>query len=278
MLFNFPVNRIVLLWLLGSSTVTLGANGSPNANPNSTTDGASTIPADEEIIVHSQTVIAAKKKALENKLRRIGYKKFIRKKGRTVVRHARSYRPAVVLDDDGWIYLKRSPVRFEPPGKAAERSSKLKYLWCLPPFTVACVRIGGQLVSRRRLQSYKNKVASRSRSYVKDWQNAIVSHAMDQRLNTDIPNMLDLIWTQGLTRANDSLVIESKKERRTAILQFWANRTCIKEGDQARAVARDFILYEIQASEHPATASEINAVNTAQRCPNARPLPIPSDR
>ena len=265
MRFSFQVSSLLLLGLLGSS---IQAATEDTARP----------AANEEIIVHGQTVIAAKKKALENKLRRMGYRKFIRKKGRTIVRHELSYRPTMVLDDDGWVHLKRNPIRFEPPGKAADRTSKLKYLWCLPPFTPMCVKIGGQIVSRRRLQGYKGRVASGSRSYVRDWQSAIVSHAMDQRINTDIPNMLDLIWTRGKTHEEDDLFLESIKQRREAILSFWATRTCIKEGDQARSVARDFIIHEVQVSEYPASADEISTANSAQRCLDAPDLPSPTDR
>jgi len=236
------------------------------------------VDAKEEMIIHSQTVVAKKRGELESKLKRLGYKKFIRKKGRTVVRHAFAYRPTVMLDDDGWIDIRRSPIRFEPPGKAAERKSKLRYLWCLPPFTVMCVRVGGQTVSRRRMMTYKRRIGNRSRSYVRDWQDAIIGHAMDQRLTIDIPNMLGSVWQNGQTDGEDGPYLGSHKERRETILNFWSNRSCIKEGAQARDVVRDFIIHEIQVSTHPAEPEEIAQANASQRCENASPLPMPNDR
>ena len=230
----------------------------------------------EEMVIHGQMVVAKKRKALENRLRRMGYKKFVRKKGRTTIRHARPYRPTILLDDDGWMMIKRSPIRFEPPGKAAERSSKLKYLWCLPPPTVACIRIGGQVVNRRRLMTYKNRVAVQSFGYVKEWQDAIISQAMNVRLTTDIPEMLDSIWKEGLT-GDDTPPLQTPKDRRSAIMEFWHTRTCVKEGAQARQLAWDFIVYEIQASEHPASRAEIEAANAKLNCSDATPLPFPGD-
>ena len=230
----------------------------------------------EEMVIHGQMVVAKKRAALEKKLKRMGYKRFIRKKGRTVIRPSRAYKPTILLDDDGWIVIKRSPIRFEPPGRAAESTSKLRYLWCLPPLTIACVRIGGQMVHRRRLMTYKGRVAGQTHSYVKEWQDAIISQAMNVRLTTDIPEMLDSIWQEGLTDP-DAHPLESAKARRNAIMEFWHTRTCVKEGAQARQLAWDFIVYEIQASNDPASRAEVEAANAKLHCTDATPIPLPDD-
>jgi len=274
MRFNFLASSLLLLFsgfVFANETSERGTTGEEKKQTGPPE-------ASEEIIIHSQTVVAKKRGELESKLKRLGYKKFIRKKGRTVVRHELAYRPSVMLDDDGWIDIRRSPIRFEPPGKAAERKSKLRYLWCLPPFTVMCVRVGGQTVSRRRMLTYKRRIGNRSRSYVRDWQDAIIGHAMDQRLTIEIPNMLDSIWQNGLTDGEDGPYLGSHKERRETIMNFWSNRSCIKEGAQAREVVRDFIVHEIQISDHPAGPEEVAQANTSQRCGNATPLPMPNDR
>jgi len=274
MRFNFLVSSLLLLF---SGFVFADETTGKRAATEERTPASSSKPT-EEMIIHSQTVVAKKRGELESKLKRLGYKKFIRKKGRTIVRHDIAYRPTVMLDDDGWIDIRRSPIRFEPPGKAAERQSKLRYLWCLPPFTVMCVRVGGQTVSRRRMMTYKRRIGNRSRSYVRDWQEAIIGHAMDQRLTIDIPNMLDSIWTNGQTDGDDGPYLGSHKERRETIMHFWSNRSCIKEGAQAREVVRDFIVHEIQASNHPAGPDEIAQANASQRCENASLLPMTHDR
>ena len=81
------------------------------------------------MIIHGESVVAKKRGDLERKLRRLGYDKFVRKDGRTLVRHRTAFKPTVVIDDDGWMMVKRSPIRIDPPGK---RDNKLRYLWCLP--------------------------------------------------------------------------------------------------------------------------------------------------
>lgn len=230
----------------------------------------------EEMIIHGESVVAKKRGELERKLRRLGYDKFIRKEGRTFVRHRTSYKPTVVIDDDGWMTVKRSPIRIDPPGK---RDNKLRYLWCLPPFTITplCIKLGGQTISRRRLQSHKERVVQGTRGYASEWRTAVINLAMDSRLGRDIPNMLDSIWTQGHTGEGDALVLDSHADRRAALMQFWAGRSCVKEGAQARELVHDFIVYEVQPSAHAASAQEIHQANSAQRCPDATLLPLPSD-
>lgn len=230
----------------------------------------------EEMIIHGESVVAKKRGEFERKLRRLGYDKFIRKDGRTLVRHRTSYKPTVVIDDDGWMTVRRSPIRIDPPGK---RDNKLRYLWCLPPFTITplCIKLGGQTISRRRLQSHKERVVQGTRGYVSEWRTAVINLAMDSRLGRDIPNMLDSIWSEGHMGEKDSMTLESHAERRAALMQFWAGRSCVKEGAQARELVRDFIVYEVQASAHPATAEEIREANAAQRCPEAAALPLPGD-
>ncbi len=234
-------------------------------------------PADEQMIIHGESVVAKKRGELERKLRRLGYDKFVRKEGRTLVRHRVAFKPTVVIDDDGWMTVKRSPVRIDPPGK---RDNKLRYLWCLPPFTITplCIKVGGQTVSRRRLQAHKERVVNGTSGYAAEWRAAVVSLAMDSRLGRDIPNMLDAIWMHGHMGETGAPVLETYPERRAALLQFWAGRSCVKEGAQARELVADFIAYEVQPSDHPADRDEIRAANAAQRCEDAVPLVEPDDR
>ena len=232
--------------------------------------------SNEEMIIHGESVVAKKRGELERKLRRLGYDKFVRKDGRTLVRHRTAYKPTVVIDDDGWMMVKRSPIRIDPPGK---RDNKLRYLWCLPPFTITplCIKLGGQTISKRRLQSHKERVVQGTQGYTREWRTAVINLAMDSRLGRDIPNMLDAIWSKGHTGEGDGMVLEDYTDRRNALMKFWAGRSCVKEGEQARELVHDFIVYEVQQSNHPATAEEIRLANAAQRCPDATPLPLPDD-
>ena len=137
--------------------------------------------SNEEMIIHGESVVAKKRGDLERKLRRLGYDKFVRKDGRTLVRHRTAFKPTVVIDDDGWMMVKRSPIRIDPPGK---RDNKLRYLWCLPPFTITplCIKVGGQTVSRRRLQAHKERVVQGTQGYAREWRTAVINLASSDLL------------------------------------------------------------------------------------------------
>ena len=230
--------------------------------------------ANEEMIVLGQLQVARTRQMVVTKLQRMGYAEVKRKNGRSILRHRAAYKPTVILDDDGWVSLKRSPLKIDPPGK---KSNKLRYLWCLPPFTItpACIKPGGQLISRRKLSGHKERVVKQITPYLREWKGAVITHSMDARLSKEIPDLLDEIWEQG--QAGDGPFLESHAQRRAAIFDFWANRSCVKEGGLAREVARDFIVEIIQNSATPASRSELRKTNKLQRCPDARPLPLSSD-
>ena len=97
-----------------------------------------------------------------------------------------------------------------------------------------------------------------TQGYAREWRTAVINLAMDSRLGRDIPNMLDAIWSEGHTGEEGGMVLDDYAERRQALMQFWAGRSCVKEGAQARELVHDFIVYEVQQSlPHPATAEEL---------------------
>jgi hypothetical protein len=179
-----------------------------------------------------------------------------------------------VIDDDAWMRIKRTHIRINPPGS---RDNNLRYLWCLPPFTItpACIQAGGQVISPRRLAHFKEDVVRSTRYEMKQWQNAVISYAMDKRIGEEIPDMLDQIWERGLPEGEGGPVIADPAGRRAAILQFWASRSCVSEGEQARVVVADFVEQVIQLSENPASTDEIANANQKQRCTDTTPLELP---
>jgi len=237
-------------------------------------DGA---PPTEEIIVHGEMEIARKRAKVIQNLKHLGYREATRRNGRSIMRPAVPYKPTVIVDDDAWIHVKRTPVRVDPPGK---KDNKLRYLWCLPPFTItaACVQVGGQVISERKLAHFKADVARATDYEIRQWRQAVISHAMDKRLGEDIPDMLDRVWEHGKIHDSDETVLATPMERRDTIMDFWASRACVPEGEAVRAVAADFIVEEIQNSAHPASAAEIASANQKQRCPDSQLLPIESSR
>ena len=228
--------------------------------------------ASEEIIVHGEMEIIRKRARVVQNLKHLGYREVTRKNGRSIYRPRVPYKPTVILDDDAWMHVKRSPVRVDPPGK---RDNKLRYLWCLPPFTItaACVQIGGQVISERKLAHFKNDVTRATNFEMNQWRDAVIAHAMDKRIGEEIPDMLDNVWEHGRTEDEDGPVLIETADRRKVILEFWASRSCVPAGQEARDVVADFINEVIQYSDTPATTSEIRAANEKQQCTDSLPLP-----
>ena len=226
----------------------------------------------EEMIIYGEQEIARRRGEVVQNLRHLGYRELRRRDGKTVFAPKVPYRPTVVLDDDAWMQVKRTPVRIDPPG-----ASNWRYLWCLPPFTItaACIQVGGQVIGKRKLAPFKEDVVRATQFEMRAWQRAVVANAMAKRLNQELPDMLDATWHTGQPLGDDGPFIESPENRRELILDFWASRSCVAEGQQVRELVATFIQAEIQTGPDPASAEEIRVANNAQRCPEAKPIPIP---
>jgi hypothetical protein len=257
MRFSFPVASLTLL--LAASAGAAAEEGDPS---------------NEEMVVFGDLDVARKRNDVLENLKAIGYRKRRTRNGRTLMVNDIPWRPNVVLDDDGYVFLRRAPVRIDPPGN---KDNKLRYLWCLPPFTVtaACIRTGGQLVSPRKLGRYKEDVARATGYEVRQWRDAIVARAMEQRLDQEIPDLLADIWERGLPGETGDALLLDAAARRGAILQLWASRSCTAEGAQVRERVADFFLLEVQASGAPATSAEIRTANASNSCGDALPQPNP---
>ena len=256
-----------------ASSLVLALSGAAQANDD--TGSAETEPPAEEIIVYGEMEIARKRAKVIQNLKHLGYREATRRDGRSIMRPEAPYKPTIIVDDDAWIHVKRSPVRIDPPGKD---DNNLRYLWCLPPFTItaACIQVGGQVIAERKLAHFKGDIARATEYEMRQWRKAVIAHAMDKRLGEEIPDMLDRLWEEGKPHDGDEMLLSEHIERRSAIFDFWASRSCVPEGEAVRMVAADFITEVIQHSGHPATREEIEAANEQQRCPDSHLLPIES--
>ena len=81
----------------------------------------------EEIVVFGELEVARRRALVARDLRGLGYRAGRREQDRTVYRPAEPWRPTVVVHDEGFVVVKRSPVRFEPWLRGR---SKLRYLSC----------------------------------------------------------------------------------------------------------------------------------------------------
>ncbi|MFT5679996.1 MAG: hypothetical protein ACI8RZ_000901 [Myxococcota bacterium] len=219
--------------------------------------------ADEEIIVFGELEIARRRGELESDLRDLGYREAKTKNGRTTFRPEVAWHPSVIIDADGYVILRRSPIRIEP---WVEGRTKFTWLSCIPPFTPMCIRIGGWIVSNRKLTPKKGYVAEAIDPRVRQWRAAIVTSAMGKRLGEDIPDMLESVWTLGTMPGQEDTAPMSIVERRAALLSFWSGRACTPEGAQARELVEDFLSYVVQDSPHPVTAEEQARASAESYC------------
>lgn len=216
----------------------------------------------EEMVVFGDMEEQRQRQELEQTLLDMGYRPgHTRDNGRTVYRPEVAWHPSVIIDEDGYALIRRSPVRVEP---WVDGRTNLRWISCVPPFTLMCVRIGGWIVSERKLAYKKAYVAEGIDPDLQAWRAVLVANAMGRRLNEDIPDMLETIWTHGEVPLGDPL--ETPQQRREAILAFWGSRACTPEGDAARQTAADFLTFVVQPSPHPVTEAERLAVSNGNPC------------
>jgi hypothetical protein len=218
---------------------------------------------DATIIAIDDMEVAKKRGALDRRLRDMGYKRGKRKGDQTIYRPEVLWKPSVVVHDSGFVTTRRSPARFEPPrgGK-----SKLRYLWCLPPLTPMCVRLGGWFVSPRRFHGVESDVAMALHPQALAWQDAISDRAMGDRISEEVPDELDAIWKEGRPLDPRSPPLSTPEARRVALLDYWADRACNAEGAAVRLVIATYIEAEVMGSPTPATAAELAAANAKNPC------------
>ena len=218
----------------------------------------------EDIVVFGDLEVAHRRAALDMDLRQLGYQKGKRKDDHVVYRPVVAWHPTVVVYDDGFVVMKRNNVRFGVP-------KGVNPWWNLvcPLAPHVCIRPGGQVVSPRRLGQAKGRVAEAVRPDADAWRTAVMSRAMDQRVNEEVPGQLDGLWLNGQAMQPGDPAVPDPKGRREAILEFWASRSCTPEGDRVADVAAMFIEREVQESPFPATADELRAANAASTCGRA---------
>ncbi len=221
---------------------------------------------DEEIIVFDDLEIARRRGELDGRIRGLGYRAGKKRDGRTIYHAQSPWKPSVVIHDEGFVTLKRAPVRFE-----SYADGPLKALACIPPFTIMCVRIGGQVISRRKLAHQKSAVSDQIQPEVTAWRTAVIARHHEHRAMVEVPAALTATWEDGLP-LDGGPALPDPAARRRAILDFWGGRACTEEGDAVAEVVATFVELGIDASEHPTTAEERVAANASARC--GRKLPV----
>jgi hypothetical protein len=218
---------------------------------------------DEVIYVDDQAVIRARQE-VGLALRDMGYQRKRVRNGREVFVNEIPWKPQVVVDDDGWMVVRRAPPSVGKPDLPGIWSGPLGYLVCVANPT-ACVHIGGWVISERKLAWHKEAVVSYTHPTMERYEDALVDRAFGRRTGQEVPEALAALWERGTPIEGDG-VMESYEERRMAIIALWTSRNCNEWGAAVREVVHDFMQYEVQESEHPFTADEVALANLARRC------------
>lgn len=241
------------------------------AAPAASSDPSAEDTPDEQIIVIGRREIARRRAEIDRDLKKLGYDAKDRD-GVTVYRPDVYWHPSVWVYDDGYVVVKRSPVRFEPP---IDGSSPLRYLACLPPFTPMCVRLAGQTISKHKLEPQKYEVVYAIQPEVRAWQAALASQATSVRVGQEVPALLVGTWERGEPMEPGGPPLPTPAERRQAILKFWATRADNEEGSAVRGVVADFVRFVVQESDTPAPPEEIAAAEALCSCGSLLPAEPP---
>ena len=202
-----------------------------------------------EIIIYGERELARKRAILDSQIRGQGYGTVKKSDDKTVYRPDIAWKPSVIVYDDGYMILRRTPVRFEP-WVQGKKDNKLRYLSCIPPFTVLCIR-SGWLVNGRKLAHSKEEVVSLSMPAFEAWQAQVIAQATENRIQKDIPELLDALWMNGQSITSGDIYFDSFDMRKQELLVFWKSRACTPEGERVRQSVEAYIAFEVQASEHP---------------------------
>lgn len=230
-------------------------------------------PVGETIVVTDEAEVKRRQAELVESLEGLGYEKKRGRDGRTVYVTDTPWEPKVIVDDDGWMIMRRRPVVLTDPDLPDHwwfSDTPVEYLTCVVAPHL-CVRLGGLVISPKKLGHKKAAVVMASEDELRAWGDAIADHALSERLYEGLPEELDRIWYEGVTA--DGLTLGAPEQRRAHILELWISRTDNRWGDAARGAIEAYMEYVIQESPHPYTAAEIEAANARRTCQRALVLP-----
>lgn len=222
------------------------------------------------VIVYSRDQVEAAREEVIEDLEQMGYTKRIEKDGAVVMRHAQPWKGDVWLHDDGWMRIRRQPVRVEAPASSfGKRNSAGAWAGCvLMPFR--CVRAGGQFVSRRKFMAVETRTAEAVTDEVAAWSDKVADYRVSEKVQ-GLPERLQALWDDGVPLEGETQ-LAGPPERKEALLDYWETRTDNPWGEAVRQAVENFLVGVVQDSPTPITEAELAAFNRRSRA--ARPLEL----
>lgn len=184
------------------------------------------------------------------------------------IRNQQNWKGEIRLYDDGWVDMKRQPVRVMVP-EVAGLPTPVVALGCLVVPT-GCVRIGGQVISRNKWSSQQSRTLGAIAPELQDLADLIADRETEQHLRA-LPSQLEALWSTGRPLVGEGQ-LDGVEGRKQALLAFFESRAETVWGDRIRAEVERYIAERVQASSTPFTEHEIAAFNQGRSC--ARELVI----
>ncbi len=229
------------------------------------TDDPGSEEGSEEIVVYGDRLVEQARKELISALKAEGYDEVIDKGDYLLLRSDAAYKGEIRIYDDGWVKMKRQPVRFASRDLPwAKKGTPLSWASCIlaPPM---CLRTSGQLLGRRKWLG----VQERTMESIKDEVTVLGDRVADvntQQTINELPAKLTALWTNGDPLEATDRRAKDMQDRKEAILDYWDSRTDTVWGDRVREAVESFIRSEVQTSDTPFTPEEIAALNKRRSC------------
>ncbi len=252
-----------MIWALpstGLELIALAASAqeapAPEPEPEPAPEPAPAPAVSEEVIVYGQLRVEQARALIVERLEDLGYGEEVVDLGdRTIYRHAAAWHGEVVLHDDGWMVVKRQPVRVEGRRMPwADRNTPLAWAGChLWPWL--CVRMGGGTYSHRKWMAVETGAVQALHEPVRAWGDRVADLHTEETVDA-LPQRLLALWEEGVPLSGDG-PLETWAERRSALLEYYASRTDTVWGEAVRDGVAAFLRAVVQQSDEPLTAGEI---------------------
>ena len=219
-------------------------------------------PVSEVIIVYGEEQVRVAREKVIQDLRDLGYTNLKEKDGRLLLLHEQNWKGKVVLHDDGFVQFRRQgPKGTTPDTFFSEASPLIGWVPCIIVPT-ACVKMGGVVVSERKLSQVEAKTSAAIAADL-DALHQRQADLYTQRKMEALPEQLAACWEQGAPLDGDAALPDAAS-RRLHLLRYWDSRTETVWGEKIRGVVADFLNGVVQASDTPVTQAELDAINAGR--------------
>lgn len=232
-------------------------------------------PAPYEVIVYGELEVAKARQAIVDRLAELGYDTEVLDRGnKTVYRHDNAWYGEVVLYDDGWVQVKRQPLRVEGRQMPwAKRNTPVAWAGCLI-WPWLCLRSTGATYGERKWRSRETATVDGIAPKVLVYGDKVADLATSRTIDT-LPDRLTALWERGTPLDDAHAPLATYDRRRRALYEYWVTRTDTSWGWAVREAVEAFCRAIVQTSDHPFTPNELQAL--AAENPELPFLALPTD-